>query len=132
MTSYLACKDPEAFAAYAPVSGSFWRPEPSQCEGPVQLLHTHGWTDMTVPLEGRAIRDDFVQGDVFQALQTWRATNGCTGIRPDAFKATGDYNIRSWSECLPGGRLDFALHLGGHRVPKDWSTLALDWFESLP
>ncbi len=54
MASYIACDDPEAFAAFAPVAGSFWRPHPTDCAGPVRLLHTHGWKDRTVPLEGRA------------------------------------------------------------------------------
>ncbi|MDG1470550.1 MAG: hypothetical protein P8Q26_03155 [Ascidiaceihabitans sp.] len=52
MTSYLACAAPDTFHAYVPVAGSFWRPHPTTCEGPVRLLHTHGWTDTTVPLEG--------------------------------------------------------------------------------
>ena len=45
MVSYLACADPPQFSAYAPVAGSFWRPHPDSCQGPVRLLHTHGWTD---------------------------------------------------------------------------------------
>lgn len=131
MVSYLACQEPQAFAAYAPVAGSFWQPEPIACAGPVRLFHTHGWTDLTVPLEGRAIREDFVQGDVFQAMQTWRKTDGCA-TRPDAFSASGDFQIRSWTHCRPGARLDLALHFGAHGIPKGWGDLALDWFEALP
>ncbi|MFY0311737.1 alpha/beta hydrolase family esterase [Leisingera sp. D0M16] len=43
MVHYLACRDPGAFAAYAPLSGAFWRPLPERCEGPVRLLQVHGW-----------------------------------------------------------------------------------------
>lgn len=132
MVSYLACEIPGGFAAYAPVGGSFWRPEPALCAGKVQLLHTHGWTDQVVPLEGRAIGPDFVQGDVFQSLQTWRMTNGCNRMQPDAFLTIGAFYQRSWTHCAPGGRLDFALHFGGHSIPAGWSALALDWFEALP
>lgn len=132
MVSYLACQRPETFAAYAPVGGSFWRPEPVHCEGPVNLLHTHGWTDQVVPLEGRAIAPDFVQGDVFQSLQTWRETNGCSRIQPDAILSPGEFHQRSWTDCASGGRLDLALHFGGHSVPAGWATLAIDWFEALP
>lgn len=132
MTSYLACKAPEAFAAYAPVGGNFWQPEPETCAGPVSLLHTHGWTDQVVPLEGRIIDTDFVQGDVFQALQTWRRTNGCDQMLPDDFSSTGIFSLRSWTSCTPGVRMDFALHFGGHNIPEGWGTLALDWFEALP
>lgn len=131
MVSYLACQAPQAFPAYAPVAGSFWQPEPELCGGPVKLLHTHGWTDQVVPLEGRVIRPDFVQGDVFQSLQTWRKANGCNRMQPDTFQTLGAFHHRSWSACVPGGRLDLALHFGGHSIPAGWSTLALDWFESL-
>ncbi len=129
MTSYAACTDPRAFAAYAPVAGSFWRPEPTACAGPVRLLHTHGWADQTVPLEGRILGSDFAQGDVFKALQIWRETDGCTAMRPDSITSDGPNLRRSWTACLPGARLDFVLHPGGHMIPKGWATLAMDWFE---
>lgn len=132
MLSYLACRAPQAFSAYAPVGGSFWQPEPALCAGPVRLLHTHGWTDEVVPLEGRAIAPDFMQGDVFQSLQTWRKTNGCSRMQPDALLSAGAFHQRNWTNCAPGGRLDFVLHLGGHSIPAGWSGLALDWFEALP
>ena len=73
---YLACADPGLAAAYAPVAGAFWRPHPEMgsCAGPVRLLHTHGWRDETVPLEGRPLRGgEILQGDVFHGLEI-RAT----------------------------------------------------------
>jgi len=130
MTSYAACAEPAAFAAYAPIAGSFWRPEPADCAGPVRLLHTHGWADQTVPLEGRSLAPGIAEGDVFQALQIWRETDGCTAMRPDRATTEGLCQQRSWSSCLPGARLDFALHPGGHIIPEGWVTLALDWFET--
>jgi len=134
LVSYLACAHPHTFAAYAPVAGSFWRPHPAKCQGAVRLLHTHGWTDQTVPLEGREIRSGFVQGDVFEALQIWRAANGCTALSPDSFAVRAEFQIRSWSHCLPEAqpraRIDFALHPGGHLVLSGWADLMLDWFES--
>jgi polyhydroxybutyrate depolymerase len=130
MTSYLACADPAAFAAYAPVAGSFWRPHPVACAGPVRLLHLHGWTDVTVPLEGRDV-GGATQGDVFAAMEIWRATNGCTALRPDAFGAEGDILRRRWTDCTPGSALEFALHPGAHGIPPGWAALAMDWFEGL-
>ncbi|MEO1103949.1 MAG: alpha/beta fold hydrolase, partial [Pseudomonadota bacterium] len=53
---YLACQDADLASAYAPFAGGFWRPHPADCNGPVRLLHTHGWRDQTVPLEGRPLR----------------------------------------------------------------------------
>lgn len=132
MASYLACATPDAFMAYAPVGGSFWKPEPTDCAGPVRLLHTHGWRDQTVPLEGRPLGGGRIyQGDVWQAMQVWRAENGCDQLRPDEFEITDDYWRRIWQDCQPGTALEFALHPGGHGIPRGWSAMVLDWVEGL-
>lgn len=138
MTAYLACAAPDRFAAYAPVGGNFWRPHPLSCAGPVRMLHTHGWSDGTVPLEGRVLRgqdsrdpEAVVQGDVFEALSIWRETNGCFQLRADSFVTTGPFLRRNWERCLPGSALEFALFPGGHVIPQGWADMALDWFEGL-
>ena len=131
LASYIACAKPGAFAAYAPVAGSFWRPHPEGCAGPVDLFHIHGWRDGTVPLEGRVLGSGVVQGDVFAAMAIWRDANGCR-LQPDAHAQQGEILVRSWTTCDSGARLDFALHPGGHGVPPGWADLALDWFEALP
>ncbi len=133
MVSYTACATPDAFYAYAPISGSFWRPHPAACAGPVRLFHIHGWTDGTVPLEGRRIRSAAVQqGDVFQAMEIWRAANACEKPNPDGFDTIGDTQLRRWDEsCAPGSSLVMALHPGGHKVPKGWADMMLDWAEGL-
>jgi polyhydroxybutyrate depolymerase len=130
MASYLACARPEAFAAYAPVAGSFWRPHPTSCVGPVRLLHTHGKADRTVPLTGREIMPDFVQGNVFEAMQIWRTANGCPSADADRTDKLGIYTIQHWTTCAVGSKLDFALHDGGHSIPKGWAQMAVDWFET--
>ncbi|PTX55594.1 polyhydroxybutyrate depolymerase [Litoreibacter ponti] len=133
MVTYLACDDPTLARAYAPVAGSFWRPHPDMeaCAGPVDLLHTHGWRDKTVPLEGRPLRSfDILQGDVFYGMQIWRETNGCAGLRADTFETSEDFWRRKWESC-EAGSLEFVMHPGAHGIPKGWSTLALDWFEGL-
>jgi hypothetical protein len=129
LTSYVACAAPEAFAAYAPVAGSFWRPHPQSCAGPVRLFHTHGTADRTVPMTGREIRPGFAQGNVFEAMQIWRVTDGCKAAEPDAQGRQGIYEIAHWTRCKPGTRLDFAVHDGGHVIPRGWAEMALDWFE---
>ncbi|MEM7074124.1 MAG: alpha/beta fold hydrolase [Pseudomonadota bacterium] len=130
MVNYLACAAPETFAAYAPVSGGFWRPHPDSCDGPVRLLHTHGWADPTVPLEGRKLGGGrFQQGDIFQGLEIWRNANGCDDERPTAFNQKGDVLTRLWEGCAPGSQLQLALFPGGHTVPAGWTDMALDWFE---
>ncbi|PUB16254.1 alpha/beta hydrolase family esterase [Yoonia sediminilitoris] len=132
MTSYLACAEPDMFAAYAPVGGSFWKPEPAACNGPVRLMQTHGWKDQTVPLEGRPLGGGRIyQGDVWQAMQVWRAENACDMLRPDTFTMTDRFWRRKWEDCMPGTALEFALHPGGHGIPRGWTAMTLDWFEGL-
>jgi polyhydroxybutyrate depolymerase len=134
LASYLACQDPDLATAYAPVGGSFWRPHPEldACAGPVKMFHTHGWRDGTVPLEGRPLRSRSVieQGDVFYGMQIWRTVNRCIGRKATEFDTEGRYWIRSWSTC-EAGALTFALHPGGHSIPKGWLTMVLDWFETI-
>ncbi len=133
MTSYIACEAPDAFSAFAPISGSFWEPMPEACAGPVRLLHTHGWSDGTVPLEGRPLRGGaLIQGDVFQSMQIWRAANSCTGLKADEFVSELPFLRRSWTRCTPGSALEFALFMGGHMIPAGWVDLTLGWFEALP
>ncbi|SLN44084.1 alpha/beta hydrolase family esterase [Pseudooctadecabacter jejudonensis] len=138
MTAYTACLSPDAFAAYAPLGGNFWRPHPQGCAGPVRMLHTHGWVDGTVPLEGRVVNglpsDDpaaFSQGDVFEALSIWRDANGCLHEKPDRFDVSGEYWMRTWTECAAGSALQFALFPRGHIVPVTWPDLVVDWYEGL-
>lgn len=130
--TYLACADPEAFPAYAPVSGGFWKPHPASCAGPVKLLQTHGWRDPVVPLEGRPLRGgQFLQGDIFAGMDIWRAANGCARPDPASFSETGEFWRRVWQNCAPGSALEFALFPGGHMVPPGWADMALDWFETV-
>ena len=131
---YLACQDPTLARAYAPVAGAFWRPHPvaADCAGPVKMLHTHGWRDQTVPLEGRPLRNGAIlQGDVFYGLSVMRELNACLKLRADTFDTSGSFWRRKWDTCAPGTALEFALHTGGHSVPKGWSEMAIDWFEGL-
>jgi len=128
----VACHTPGMARAYAPIGGAFWEPLPDRCEGPVDLFHTHGWTDRTVPIEGRAVdHGRLTQGDAFASLHILRATLGCTPQMPDAAPMSEDGRtwFREWHTC-PAGRIDLMLHPGGHAVPEDWLTRALDWFEA--
>ena len=134
MTHYLACQAPDAFYAYIPVGGAFWRTHPDECNGPVRLLHTHGWTDTTVPLEGRVLRgsdaddpDAIMQGDVYYAMELWRAENGCRQLRGDRFDTDGPFWRRAWVRCDPDTALELALFPGGHTVPVGWAEMIVDW-----
>lgn len=127
----VACHAPGFARAYAPVAGAFWEPLPAACDGPVDLFHVHGWTDRTVPLEGRPLRNgQMVQGDVFQSLFILREADGCANRQPaSATIGEGAVLTRAWSDCA-GARIDLTLHPGGHMIPRGWLIEALDWFEA--
>lgn len=128
----VACDAPDSFTAYAPVAGLLWRPLPEGCAGPVRMLHVHGWSDPVVPLEGRTVNGaGLTQGDLFDGLRLMRAANGCAKDAPDGYGRSGIYQVRRWTDCTAGSALEFALHPGGHSIPKGWSALALDWLEGL-
>lgn len=129
---YLACKEPGLGAAYAPVAGGFWRPHPTSCAGPIDLLQTHGWRDRTVPLEGRPLRGgELHQGDIFEGLQLWRRVNGCTGVRPDTFETGAVFWTRNWTACESGREISLVLHPSDHDdVPREWAGMARAWFEA--
>ena len=133
MTWRVACNQPGSFAAYAPIAGLLWRPLPADCDGPIRMHHTHGWSDPVVPIEGRTVGGGFAtQGDLFEGLDLIRRVNGCAKDDPDEYSEDGIYLSRKWTTCTEGSALEMALHPGGHRIPKGWSTLAMDWFEALP
>lgn len=130
MTWRVACDEPEAFSAYAPIAGLLWRPLPEACAGPLRMLHTHGWSDPVVPIEGRSVAGGRItQGDLFAGFDLMRAALGCPNDDPDGYAATGAYQLRRWTDCAPGAELEMALHPGGHVIPEGWAALALDWFE---
>jgi polyhydroxybutyrate depolymerase len=66
---HLACNRGDAFAGFAPMSGTFCAPITEICPtGPVDRIHYHGSEDPVVPLKGRPIKDAH-QGNVFKAIE---------------------------------------------------------------
>jgi len=130
MTWDVACATPEFATAYAPVAGQFWVTLPERCNGPVTMLHTHGWSDRTIPLEGRRLffpEKDVRQGDLFASLKILRETNGCDARQPERTEIIVDRWWRHWTDCK-AGRIDLMIHPGGHGLPENWAVTALDWF----
>lgn len=130
---HIACTQGDRFRAYAPVAGAFWEPLPKVCgAGPVDMMHIHGFTDQTVPIEGRRVGGGaFTQGDTFASLDILRRANRCESDRPNAFAMGDVLDCRIWNECAPGREIRFCLHDGGHGLPKGWVPAVLDWFEGL-
>ena len=127
----MACQNPDFAHAYAPMAGAFWEGLPDVCEGPVHLFHTHGWTDRTVPLEGRSFFNGAVlQGDVWASLKVLRETNGCGNRQPKNSSFVGETWLRHWTDC-EAGQINLLLHKGGHSAPKDWAKTILNWFDEI-
>lgn len=129
----VACLAPETARAFAAYGGSFWEPMIGECRAPVHLHHAHGFSDRTVPLEGRPFvffGFPFEQGDVFKGLNIWTTLNGC-GQPATKASTKGTFWTKAWTDC-EAGSVTLALGPGGHGRPKEWIGLALDWFETLP
>ena len=126
----LACREPDAFAAYAPVAGAFWRGQPASCAGPVRILLTHGWRDDAVPLEGED-HGHGVESAAFDGVELWRRVNGCADPHAANYTDVGPFWQRSWTGCATGSALTFVLEPDGHEMPAGWADMALDWFEQV-
>lgn len=123
MVAYVACRSPQSFKAFAPVSGNFWKPEPATCAGPVNYLHMHGSSDTTMPIAGRSVGAGLRQANLLDSLATFARASRCENA--DVKVAA----TRTWRGCKTSMRL--VMHPGGHSVPRIWAATTLDWFEGL-
>lgn len=126
----LACRRGELFAGFAPVAGAFWDPIPDDCPSPAPvLLHVHGRTDRTVPLEGRSIGDGWRQSDVGESLAVFQRSMGVAETFPDRTPGKG-FTCQSQESPKPDdpALLRVCLHDGGHSVRAEWIA---DAFETL-
>ncbi len=118
----LACSNPENFAGFVPISGTFWLKPPHACEGTVHsLVHIHGNQDKTVPLEGRRIRET-KQGQVAASLVTYERFGDFGSAEPyDA----GELDCETRANAA-GNILDFCLFDGGHSFRTEYLKHGLD------
>lgn len=68
--------------------------------------------------------------NVFEAIGLWQGANSCILPEPDGTRSLAIYTIKSWARCDPDATLSFALHEGGHSIPKGWAKMAVDWFDA--
>ncbi len=104
------CERGDAFAGYIPYSGTFWRGPPATCPAQAQdIVHVHGTSDTTVPMQGRKIADTW-QGDLDQVLAMYR--------KDKSFSPDGSYSVAdltcSHDSNAAGKRLDLCLFDGKH------------------
>ncbi|WP_425407048.1 alpha/beta hydrolase family esterase [Hwanghaeella sp.] len=132
LTWDIACRKAGLFKAYFPVSGSFWAPIPEDCAtAPARIRHVHGMKDKVMPLEGRVIREQWRQGNLFQGFDLWKAENRCAA-EPNHIYTDGNRQCRVWSACGAGTEMQLCLHDGGHIIPLDWISSSIAWANGLP
>lgn len=127
MTWELACKRGDQFAAFAPISGTFWAPVPQSCPTlPAPIIHMHGTSDRVVPLKGRVIQDT-KQGDIYKALNLAapKKTHGNWGSMGEFDGLTCQHKS---PENLPP--IQFCVHPGGHTMKSSWIVRAWKEFET--
>jgi polyhydroxybutyrate depolymerase len=128
----IACHGAEGFSAFLPFSGAFWHPYPTHCEtGPVDLRHVHGTSDQTVPMAGRTLRNGFQQGNVHDAFDILRATDGCAA-EPVRMTQEGMLICEAWTRCSSGRHIELCLHTGDHYVRGEWLAQGIAWAMALP
>jgi len=116
----LACTMPERFAGFAAIAGTFWQGPPERCERPVaSLVHIHGRSDPTVPLDGRPIRETW-QGKVSESMDMYEHLGG---FSPAGELIEGDLDCQS-RRNPQGEILELCLHPGGHSFRSSYVKFA--------
>lgn len=130
MAWLMACKAAEKFAGFASIAGALRQPnDVTDCpSAPVRFLQIHGFSDNTVPFEGRAL-GDWHQGSIWDSLSLARTANACRS-HPDRITVATPYRCRTWDDSCGAGAIRICAHDGGHGLPAGWTQLARDWFES--
>ncbi|WP_298969495.1 prolyl oligopeptidase family serine peptidase [uncultured Roseobacter sp.] len=127
MTWNLACSMSDRFAGFIPISGTFWLEPPETCAGPVaSIIHIHGTSDRTVPLNGRVIGPT-KQGEVSAALEMYRDYGK---FEPLGQATYGDLACTE-EDNLAGDTLKFCLFDGGHSFRTEFVRFAWEQFEKV-
>lgn len=120
MAWYTLCQQGNRTAGAVTFSGVFWDPlpKPQDCvAGMPPMVHFHGTADRTFPLSGRAIGDDFHQGDTFKSMAVVRERARCE-MTAATEKTIGGIAC----EVTPGcnrGEMALCIHDGGHQIEPD-------------
>ena len=115
VTWALACERSDVFAAFIPMSGTFWDPVPRTCKGPVaNIVHFHGDKDRTVPLGGRPVAGTH-QGSVPQAFEMYRRFGRFGSESPQSVGALRCQVSKNSDRNI----LNFCLYDGGHSFRSD-------------
>ena len=118
MTSVLACRAADRFAAFGPVALELHLPAcaPSR---PVPIAAFHGTGDPIVPFEGGPVHccGGASVPSVAQSMSAWAAQDRCSAAPTDT-RLSPTVVRREWTGCAPGGQVIlYVIEGGGHTWP---------------
>jgi polyhydroxybutyrate depolymerase len=129
MAVLLGCERADDWTALYAMSGTFWEPQPTTCDGPGRSIRqVWGTQDTTWPRTGRSFGGHAKQGDIDESLDMWRAHLGCD---LDAVERVvdGPLTCDRWASCENGATVEDCRHNGGHRRPSGWFNQIVGWWE---
>lgn len=115
MAYRLACEIPEKIRAIAPVAGSIL--PVATCGSAVAVIHFHSRKDENVPVTGGKGKgpSGYVFPSLKEVMNTWAATNLCTGLQSDTIEYE-HYTVITYKNCPT--EMDYYLtDDGGHSWP---------------
>lgn len=130
MAWLLACEAGERLSGMVSIAGALRRPNSTDCAGlaGLPIMQVHGFKDVTVPLEGRGIRN-WHQGSVWDSLESARKANGCRS-NPDSIVIEELYRKRVWDNSCARATVRLDIHDGRHGIPSGWGPRARAFLES--
>lgn len=127
MTWTMACTGRGRFAAYMPISGTYWLSPPKSCTAkPANVIHVHGTSDKTVPLNGRKVGTS-AHSNVKEVIDAYAKIGKYSKTNSSKKASLNCTNRRN----LKGKILDFCLHSGGHNFRAQDIEFAWRKFRSL-
>lgn len=107
----MACTGKTHFAAYMPISGTYWLNPPKSCSNaPKNIIHVHGTADRTVPITGRRVGSS-AHSNVLQLINAYSRIGDYSTVNK---VNTGGLRCSN-QKNLNGNILEFCLHDGGHQ-----------------
>ena len=118
MTSFLACRQSDRFAAFGPVAVILFLPG-CNASRPVPITAFMGTADPVVPFDGGQVHccGGVTLGAAPDAMAKWAEHDGCGATYTDERLGT-EVRKRTWSGCQRGGDVTFfIIDGGGHTWP---------------
>lgn len=123
LTWNVLCSGGDLFAAFVPMSGTFWAGPPDACDTDAIATHYHGTSDGVVPIAGRPIGPTR-QGDLNKVIEFYIADRQLSPAQPFSDRP----ECRRWTSDQAA--LEYCTHPEGHRFYVD--DIRRVWTRELP